>query len=51
MTDEEAKARWICCPMCDKDRCMKYIANICVYADFEDIVENIDQWLLSHNIV
>jgi hypothetical protein len=21
MTKDEAKARWICCPMCDKERC------------------------------
>jgi hypothetical protein len=21
MTEDEAKARWICCPMCDKERC------------------------------
>ena len=21
MTSEEAKARWICCPMCDKKKC------------------------------
>jgi uncharacterized metal-binding protein len=21
MTGDEAKARWICCPMCDKERC------------------------------
>ena len=21
MTGEETKARWICCPMCDKKRC------------------------------
>jgi len=39
------KARWYI------DRCKKYISNPDVYTDFEDIVENIDQWLLSHNIV
>ena len=21
MTRDEAKARWICCPMCDKEKC------------------------------
>ena len=21
MTKEEARARWICCPMCDKEKC------------------------------
>ena len=21
MTEDEAKARWICCPLCDKERC------------------------------
>ena len=21
MTNEEARARWICCPMCDKKKC------------------------------
>lgn len=21
MKEEEAKARWICCPMCDKKKC------------------------------
>ena len=21
MTSEESKARWICCPMCDKKKC------------------------------
>ena len=21
MTDKEARARWICCPMCDKKKC------------------------------
>ena len=24
MTEDEAKARWICCPMCDKKRCERY---------------------------
>jgi hypothetical protein len=25
MTSEEARARWICCPMCDKKKC-EYIS-------------------------
>jgi hypothetical protein len=24
MTGEEARARWICCPMCDKKKCERY---------------------------
>jgi hypothetical protein len=24
MTREEARARWICCPMCDKKKCERY---------------------------
>lgn len=24
MTREEAKARWICCPMCDKEKCERH---------------------------
>ena len=23
MTNEEARARWICCPMCDKKKCKR----------------------------
>lgn len=23
MTKEEARARWICCPMCDKKKCKR----------------------------
>jgi hypothetical protein len=23
MTGEEARARWICCPMCDKEKCQR----------------------------
>lgn len=39
------KARWYI------DRCKDYIENPDVYADFKNIVDNIDQWLLSHNII
>jgi hypothetical protein len=24
MTGDEAKARWVCCPLCDKERCERY---------------------------
>ena len=44
-TEDLKKARWYI------DRCKKYIEHTCVYADFGDMVDNIDQWLLSHNIV
>lgn len=39
------KARWYI------DRCKGYISDHDMYADFEDIVERIDQWLLSHNVI
>lgn len=25
MTKDESKARWICCPMCDKPKCERYV--------------------------
>ena len=43
--EDLGKARWYI------DRCKEYIGDSDVYTDFEDIVDNIDQWLLSHNIV
>ena len=45
MTREEARARWICCPMCDKKKC-KREADDCDINNFRKYQK---EWLTSHN--
>ena len=43
MTDEGAKARWICCPMCDKDRCERQADDCDVKAYLKDKAERSEE--------
>ena len=39
MTGEEAKARWICCPLCDKHKCERG-AKDCDVRKYLEVKEN-----------
>lgn len=42
MTKEEAKARWICCPMCDKTKCERE-ADDCDVKKYLKVIQEADK--------
>lgn len=40
MTNEEAKARWVCCPMCDKSKCDRKAEDCDVKLYLEEEIES-----------
>ena len=43
MTKEEARARWICCPMCDKKKCEREADDCDVKIYLKDKAESEDK--------